>query len=88
MGDAFRIEMIMALRDVRQQLGAARGAQQRVEAEKAAVRLLRCIPRVVQRSRRFPRLLRALLRRLRRRLRSCAWRTTSCGTASRTWCGA
>jgi hypothetical protein len=37
-GDAFRIEMILALRDVRQQLGAARGAQQRLEAEKAAVR--------------------------------------------------
>ncbi len=38
MGDAFRVEMIVALRDVRQQLGVARCAQRTLEAQKAAVR--------------------------------------------------
>ena len=37
-GDAFRVELIVALRDVRQQLGSARCAQQRLEAAKEAVR--------------------------------------------------
>jgi hypothetical protein len=37
-GDAFRVEMIVALRDVRQQLGAARCAQKALQAQKDAVR--------------------------------------------------
>jgi hypothetical protein len=37
-GDAFRVELIVALRDVRQQLGSARCAQQRLEAAKETVR--------------------------------------------------
>jgi hypothetical protein len=46
MGDAFRVEMIVALRDVRQQLGAARCAQRTLEAQKATVRSHAPAPRV------------------------------------------
>jgi hypothetical protein len=46
-GDAFRVEMIVALRDVRQQLGVARCAQRTLEAQKAAVRARCTCPRVL-----------------------------------------